>query len=229
MPGLPPKISRFHRKSQLGRDAIRHQGGPLRLQKEQLRRDRFWQPHGQGTERPGCIGWVGLTEALVETQAVDGDGAEDRPDLRRVIPLTALPVAAMGTRTLCLQVRRQLLLHDDLLQAFEDRFAFSEGEAQRGGREVLPRCSESRCPVVRYPACCEGSLRANLLVTQRFDYCGPQPRQPVAVKRGGEAGAFIPRRPILQQLRNIFVTSLLTRRDSLPIIASAGCAVLRGY
>jgi hypothetical protein len=79
-----------------------------------------------------------LTEALVETQAVDGDGAKDRPDLRRVIPLTALSVAALGTRTLRLQVRRHLLLHDDLLQAFEDRFAFGEREAQRGGGQILP-------------------------------------------------------------------------------------------
>jgi hypothetical protein len=60
------------------------------------------------------------------------------PPVTPMIAFTALPVAAMGAGTLRLQGRRQLLLHDDLLQTFEDRFALGEGEAQRGGGQVLP-------------------------------------------------------------------------------------------
>jgi hypothetical protein len=51
---------------------------------------------------------------------------------------TALPVTAVCTGTLCLQIRRHLLLHHDLLQRLEDGFAFGEGQARRSGGEVLP-------------------------------------------------------------------------------------------
>jgi hypothetical protein len=96
-------IDRQHLVQELGGNPIGHQGGPLRLQKQQLRCDRFWQQLCQGTERPGRIG---LTGTLIERQALDGDGAEDCLDLRDVIPLTALSVAAMRTDTLRLQIRR---------------------------------------------------------------------------------------------------------------------------
>ena len=69
---------------------------------------------------------------------MDRDGGKDGADLYGMITFTALSVAAMGTGTLRLQVCRQLLLHDDLLEAFEDRFAFGEREAQRSGGQVLP-------------------------------------------------------------------------------------------
>ena len=36
------------------------------------------------------------------------------------------------------QIRRHLSLHHDRLQGFEDCFAVSKGETQRGGGQVLP-------------------------------------------------------------------------------------------
>jgi hypothetical protein len=73
----------------------------------------------QGTIR---LGRMRLARTLIQAGTLDQDRAEDRPDLRRVRSFTVLPAAAVGTRTLRLQVRRQLLLHDDLLQGFEEGF-----------------------------------------------------------------------------------------------------------
>ena len=107
--------------------------------------------HGLAVQSQGVMVWIdgkavwlfvpALTDLRIRgkaSQRFESFGKVISHHLRRVIPFTALPVAAMGTGILRFQVRRHLLLHDDLLQAFEDRFTFSEREAQRGGREVLP-------------------------------------------------------------------------------------------
>jgi hypothetical protein len=44
----------------------------------------------------------------------------------------------MSTGPLRLKIGRHLLLHDDLLQGFEDGFTFGEREAQCGWGQVLP-------------------------------------------------------------------------------------------
>jgi hypothetical protein len=79
-----------------------------------------------------------LAEAPVETQAVDRDGAKDGANLGGMIAFAMLPVAAMRTGTLRLQVRCELLSDDDRLQGFEDRFALGKREAQCGRGQVLP-------------------------------------------------------------------------------------------
>jgi hypothetical protein len=128
-------IDRQHILQKLSGDAIRHERRPLRFQKQQLRREMLREQGGQGTER---LGGVRLTGTLVQAGALDRDRAEDGPDLHRVIPLTALVDATVCTGTLRLQVCRHLLLHHHRLQRLEDGFPFGEGQAQRGGGQVLP-------------------------------------------------------------------------------------------
>ena len=79
-----------------------------------------------------------MAEAPAETQALDRDGAKDGANLGGMIAFATLQVAAIGTGTLRLQIRRHLLLHYDFLQGLEHGFAFGEGQTQRGGRQVLP-------------------------------------------------------------------------------------------
>ena len=116
-------------------DSIRHQCGPLCLQKEQLRCDVLWEQGGQETER---LGGVGLTRALVQAGVVDRNGTKDRLELHGVILLTTPRLAAARAGMLRLKICRHLLRHHDLLQGLEDGFAFGEGEVQGGGGEVPP-------------------------------------------------------------------------------------------
>jgi hypothetical protein len=80
---------------------------------------------------------MSLPSSTIQAGALDRDGAKHRPDVGGMRAFTALPVTAVCTGTLCLQVRRHLLLHHDLLQRLEDGFAFGEGQAQRGGGEAV--------------------------------------------------------------------------------------------
>jgi hypothetical protein len=79
----------------------------------------LWEQCRQWAAR---LGGVGLTRALAQTRALDRDGTQDRPNLRGVIPLTALG-------TLRRKIRRHLPLDQDLLQGLEDGFAVCRGEA----------------------------------------------------------------------------------------------------
>jgi hypothetical protein len=70
-----------------------------------------------------------LTEALVETQAVDGDSAENGPELRGVIALAPTSLATVRAGALRLKKGSHLLRNDDLLERLEHGFAFGKREA----------------------------------------------------------------------------------------------------
>jgi hypothetical protein len=127
-------IDRQHIVQELGGDAIRHQGAHFVSRNSNsgvvgsgsstargLNILAAWVDRGNGRDAGFVLEWC------------------QRPfDWRGVVPLTTLEVTAVCTETWRLKIRRHLPLHHDLLQGFEDGFAFGEGEAQYGGRELLP-------------------------------------------------------------------------------------------
>src|SRR5262245_6437497 len=133
--GVEVLADRQYFLQQFSRHAIRHQGGPLRLQIEQIGRAALGEQLSQRTER---LGRMRLALTVIEARASEVELPEQAPQRDDVIALVQAHLPTVETVTLRAQVLRRLLLHERLLKLLEYGLGLLQGQPHGVGAQLLP-------------------------------------------------------------------------------------------